>query len=188
MSLYYLLSGLPRLVLGEPAPLDREDFLARCRSALEVRDAELVADLAEHGTGDHRFILAWREAEIQLRMQVALRRAEVLGRDKAALAGPGLSMDEIRRVAEHAWSQENPLDMELELDRGRWRILDELAGRDPFSLDRVLAYAVRLGMVRRWERVNRDRGKSRFEDLVEQGVRRAIAGGHGQDQREAGAS
>jgi hypothetical protein len=52
-------------------------------------------------------------------------------------------------------AQRNPSPLEAEriLDQERWRLLDELAARNFFNLEYLIAYAYKLKILARWEKI-----------------------------------
>jgi hypothetical protein len=169
MSYYYLVAGLPMLVLGRAPDLTLDDFCARCREHLSAGDAavleELLATGGEHAT--HPFAVAWRERETRLRNAVARARASRLGRDATPYLRPERGFDTYTlKAVEEAFARPTPADRELELDRYRWQVLDELAGRAVFSVEAVLAYALKLRIAERWSRLQPEAGRRVVEDFV----------------------
>jgi hypothetical protein len=166
---YFLMASLPGLALGEPLPLDGGEFTARAASQLDPADAaELRAVRA--GAGDSPLALRWLAFERHLRNTVARQRAQRLQADPAPWLREGERWELfVLEAVEDAYARPNPLERELELDRCRWRRLDELAVGHPFDLDAVLIYGLRLGLCARWAGLDAARGQAVVDSFLEQG-------------------
>ena len=171
MNYYFLVASLPMLAFGSPPPLAEPAFLERCREQLTPDDwAVLTAVWERDGEGaTHPFVTAWRDRETQLRNAVARQRGARIGRDPQPYLRPaaGLDMRLAARVVD-AFARPTPLDREMDIDRVRWDMLEELAGLNPFSLHAVLAYAARLRIAARWSRMETDAGRRRMDECVTQ--------------------
>ena len=175
MSCYYLIASLPRLTLDEKPLIAAEDFRALCHGQLGDQDARAVDALVDGpdyggGTGGdvHPFVAAWQAREIQLRNAVARARAELRKTDAAGSIRPHTGFDTyIEDAVESAFDLPTPLEREKALDRLRWRILEELAGVDPFSPSVALAYAVKLRLAWRWAGMDPDRARRQVESVLE---------------------
>jgi hypothetical protein len=55
----------------------------------------------------------------------------------------------------------------MALDHLRWQVLDELAGFNPFAAAAVLAYAVRLRLVERWNRLRATDGTEALQAALQ---------------------
>ena len=103
MSLIYLLSSLPMLRFGEPAPLTPEAFLAGCRSQLPQREAEAAEALLTGGDAPHPFVRLWRDRDAILRNAMARARAKAAGKDPARWIRPVTGCDlRLERLVEAA--------------------------------------------------------------------------------------
>ena len=169
MRYYFLMASLPVLALGEPPPVDRAGFLARCAEQLSPADrAELDEVLA--GRGASPFARAWRSFEVHLRNTVARSRAARLQADAAPWLRDGERWESlVLEAVEDAYARPTPLERELELDRCRWGRLDDLAVGHVFDLAAVLAYGLRLQLCERWAGLDAERGRARLETFLEQG-------------------
>ena len=126
---------------------------------------DLLATGGERGA--HPFTAAWRERDTRLRNAVARARASRLGRDAAPYLRPERGFDTYTlKAVEEAFARPTPAERELELDRFRWQVLDELAGRAMFSVEAVLAYALKLRIAERWSRLEPEAGRRVVEEFV----------------------
>jgi hypothetical protein len=169
MSYYYLVAGLPMLALGRAPQVTLDAFLERCREHLSADDAAVLEDLLATG-GErvaHPFATAWRDHETRLRNAVARARASRLGRDATPFLRPERGFDTYTlKAVEEAFARPSPIERELELDRFRWQEADELAGRAVFSVEAVLAYAIKLRIAERWSRLEPDAGRRVVGEFV----------------------
>jgi altronate hydrolase len=92
MNYYYLVASLPSLQLSAEPPMTCDEFRARAAEQLTAADLrELDALLA--GEGSSSFGRAFVRREAALRHALALRRAEVRGRDSQSLRDSGMEPD-----------------------------------------------------------------------------------------------
>lgn len=61
----------------------------------------------------------------------------------------------------------NLVDREKQFDLLRWSYLDEKITFEYFTIDRVLAYLIKLQMIDRWSKLNSESGKAVFNSLIE---------------------
>ncbi|HMP76822.1 MAG TPA: DUF2764 family protein [Kiritimatiellia bacterium] len=166
MSFYYFVASLPALSLSAPPPLAAETFLADARRLLDedtVREIEAL--LA--GGGTSALAARWHAATTQLRNALARTRAVRLDLDPAPHLRPhdGFS-NYIEQAVVEAFAKPNPLERELSLDRFRWSLLDEWAREEPFGLNAVLAYALKLKLSSRWGVATDEDGRKRLAETV----------------------
>ena len=169
MKYFYLVASLPALALGEPPPVTAEAFQFSCTGVLaepELRELECVLG-GRAGEGESNFARKWFGADAQLRNATARLRGARLNVEARAYTKdhPGFSAY-IEKSAADAFAKGNPLERELALDRCRWQILDELTLENPFGLEAVLAFAVKLQIAARWARMTDQAGQARVEELV----------------------
>jgi hypothetical protein len=171
MNYYYLVASLPMLTLGRESPLGLPAFRALCAEHLLPPDLAVLDDLlVSGGTGTaDPFVSAWRERETRLRNIIARTRAARRGLDPAPYVRPETGFDAYtRKAVDDAFARTSPADREMDLDRFRWSVLEELAGYDMFALPAVLAYALKLRLVERWSRMDAAAGRRRVDDFVSQ--------------------
>jgi len=168
MSTYYLIASLPSLSVDQKVPLSSEKFLQACEEQLAAHDAAAAYALMTQGASAHPFVVAWRDKEAILRNAVAQQRARIRGIEATRWLHRTEGCDlMIERQVEEAFQQTDPLRVERALDAIRWRVAEELAGVDPLSVGVVLAYAIQLGIVMRWNVLQADQGMDAFERLTE---------------------
>ena len=167
MSYYYLVASLPSVSLDDPSPIAEEELLDRCSRFLAAAEMdELKRILA--GRYDEcvtPFALKWRHAETQLRNAVARARAASRGVEAAPYLKSHAGFDvALEKTVAEAFSKSSPLEKEMELDRFRWRLLDDLVFAEAFEFSAVLAYALKLRIAARWAGRTDEAGRMRLEE------------------------
>ena len=167
---WYLVSSLPYLRFGEKPPMSVEAFRAACVGWLD--DDELVAidallENREPEAGGAPAVQLWN-GEVQLRDAVVRVRAKNRGTDGSSVVKPhdGFSAT-IEKMVTNAFTRANPLEQEMELDRTRWALAEDLALTATFGLPAVLAFAVKVRIAERWAQMDEDRGKENVEQFIE---------------------
>jgi hypothetical protein len=166
---WYLVASLPTLRLGEKPPMDAAAFRAACTGHLseeETADIEALLENREPSGGAASNL--WN-SETQLRDAVVRIRAKNRGTDAARFirTHEGFSVS-IEKMVTDAFARPNPLEQEMELDRARWALADELALSDPFGLPGVLAFAAKVRIAERWAGLDEAAGQAKVEELIEQ--------------------
>jgi len=171
MNYYFFVASLPALSPEAPPPLTVEDFQAQCREHLSPSDAAAVDALL---TGDRArmrgsFLHAWRQRETQLRNAIVRARAERLDRDASGFVDPDAETESaVERTVSDAYARPTPLERELALDRYRWSLAETMAGFNPFSIDAILAYAIKLQLLSRWHTWDERAGRKVAEAIIAQ--------------------
>jgi hypothetical protein len=63
---------------------------------------------------------------------------------------------------------ENILERELKLDKHLWQFLDEITFFNYFTIERVLAFALKLFIVERWYALDKEKGQQIFKQLLDE--------------------
>lgn len=190
MSLYYfLVASLPALQYDAPPVLNSERLRALCAEALNPADAEVFArarlDVWNGSPGSHPALLRWYRWETALRNALARGRASALGLDAERhlrsipdlpVQNSGADTAECEAVARAAMSAPTPLAAQEILDRARWSVLEGLETGRPFTLDVVLAYALKLQLLERRALAAADRGRAVVEAIRGAAVEKIRAG------------
>ena len=182
MAEYYLISQLPSLdAVGDnaPLPITQEWFDDLCvrhlsEKALAVlRELTLLPprDCENDGSG---FVEAWNTAERGLRLALGKVRAEKMGKvfDTQNIA---LTAEQLKTAAE-ATQLEDPLEAEKYLTRCRLTILDTLRPMDPFALDYVFYYGLKLKLLQRIRNFDTAAGVAAYRNIYD-----SIVGGDTQE-------
>ncbi len=171
MAEYYLIAQLPSLdgvSDNMPLPISEEGFLELCSRSLNKKLwAELSAlsltppREAEKSSVD--LVERWNNAERSLRLALAVVRAEKLG--KTFDAGDEKFSDNILSVANTAIESENPLEAENYLNSYRLGFLESLRPMDTFKEDFLFYYCLRLKLLSRMRRFDRELGKTAYKNI-----------------------
>lgn len=171
MNYYYLAASLPTLSLDQPAPLTSQRFRAFCDGQLATGDAAGLAELdaAPDAPVRHPFVTLWRGREAWLRNTIVRARAARLQSPAERWIRADSDADAFVQHGVHlALARPDPLEREMALDSLRWQVLDELAGVNPFAAAAILAYAVRLRLVERWNRLRATDGTEALQAALQQ--------------------
>ena len=171
MNFYYFVASQPALGLGDPAPFSLAEYRAEVTRLLPAGAAKVLSSLLDGAWADvdSEFVRAWLDADTQIRNAVARTRGSRSGVESAGFlrAHTGFSLYFDQGVAE-AFGKANPLERELTLDRLRWAVLEDLAGANPFGLEAVLAYGLKLRLVERWAGLADEAGQAALQAAVKQ--------------------
>ena len=164
-----LVASLPRLQLGAPVPISRDELARRLRELLPEEDAREAATALE-GRAEAMTTEAgrrWRDLDTQLRNSVARRRAQALDTPAAPHLRPhrGYRTD-VDAAVEAAFAETDPLRRERSLDELRWRLLGEIEAVDRWGLPAVLAYALRLRLAERWAGFDTEAGWAALDGFL----------------------
>lgn len=168
MSYQYVIASLPMLFFGDPPPVRSAEWRRQMQGVLT--DADLVCvDAFREGqpiTGSP-FADQWQAKETQLCNAIARARAARLGVEVHSRlqehAGYDMSIED---AVTDAFTKQNPLECEKEIDRCRWHIAEELAWPEPFGLATILAFAIKLRIAERWAGLRDDAGQQAVEQFV----------------------
>lgn len=169
MAYYYLMSQLPMLAFGHKPAVSMQDFRAICEQALPPDKTKTLFDLLD-GALDHNApdpIGTWAEMETQMRNLKARVLARKAGVEPAGYLKPHKRWSgDAERAAAEAFTAEDPLERESRLDRGRWRLAEQLSGFDPFGFAAVVSYGIRLSIAWRWAGLDKEAGGRVIEDFI----------------------
>ncbi len=163
------------LQLEEKPRISHKDFRATCDVQLSpshlvaLNQIEKLATQPENlGKEDprHSFVDGWQKKEIQIRNTIARERAKKLGKEQIETRAANGSDVALDKAVTEAVSMENPMEKEKTIDRLRWEEADKLTGLDPFSIEVVLAYAVKLLIAQRWAGMYKEEGRGILEKIV----------------------
>jgi hypothetical protein len=169
MAHYYLAASLPDIVLGEKPAMGMEEFRESCAGLLPEGQREalfnlLDGDLDVEAPGPAG---VWAETEVQVRNARAKALAGKAGVEPGPYLRPhGRYFAEAERVVAEALGADDPLERELRLDRGRWRLAEDLALEDPFGFAAVVSYGIRLSMAWRWAAMDKERGGQKIDEFL----------------------
>lgn len=169
MNYYYFAAALPALSFDEAPILSSEAFLALCHEHLtpgDLRDLDrLIAGTATDAR--HRFVHDWCRADRRLRNELVRTRAARLDRDPEPWLRDDDGIDPTtHRAVGEAMTKQNPLERERALDRFRWSQIEEHAGYNPFSIEALYAYALKLKLTERWAAMDATEGERRLANAM----------------------
>jgi hypothetical protein len=170
----YLIASLPMLHPGMKPPFSFDRFLGLCREWIPERDYQVLSTLPQpsqysQGARHHRLIEGWIGFDTALRNELARERAGRRHLEPAAYLRPEDYHGSPLAPGVHAaTAHASPLDAERALDEMRWKALEDLATGHYLDLDVLLAYACRLQILLRWERIRAADGRSLLEQALRQ--------------------
>jgi len=156
----YLITSLPFLYFGAKPPLSLEEFFEAC--AGNIKDSDLVKIKEAIEGPDYRagldapqILKKWGAFNLALRTELAHLRAARKKVDPSKYASPGIFIPSLTaHIAALAFRNRNIIEAEKALDLARWNFLDEALLGHYFDIDFLIAYALKLRMLTRWDKVN----------------------------------
>ncbi|CAK0773107.1 DUF2764 family protein [Gammaproteobacteria bacterium] len=147
MNHYYLVSSLPYLKPGIEPPVRSRDFLAQCAAQLPASEvAALTAvSLIPRATAASPVEARWNQHETYLRNTLIRVRASQRHHHEVAgyLRPEGAAFGGIENAVRDAYNRD-PFQLEEQIDRLRWRFLDDLTIGHEFDFTAVFVYHVKL--------------------------------------------
>ncbi len=175
---YFLVASLPFLSYDGDHAAAPEEFLASAREHLTPRDYAIVSsariDAPVELEPGPAVVVSWQRFERGLRNELVKVRAGKLGADAAAyIRTDEAGRDDTDRtgladIAREAFGEESPLSGENVLGRARWEFLNELEVGHFFDLDLLVIYYLKLQIVARRRRFNRDDGERIFRAATDE--------------------
>lgn len=168
---YYLAASLPLLEFGMKMPILYEYFLSCCQEQLSIKDLETIKRTKIAPTEDQEdhcpTLREWKKFDTTLRNELSRYRASKKSKDAAVyIRGEGY-LDPILAIEAHwAINEESPLEAERFLDRFRWERIEELEKEHYFDIDYLIAYALKLQILERWQRIDSEGGMRVLQNLV----------------------
>lgn len=171
-SYYYLVSQLPALPFEEKAalPITETYYRDLCSRFITPEEKKLldglslVPPLDETSTGSV-FLDKWYEFERSLRLALAQVRAQRLHKDTKVL--PGSCTADIVQAARTAVGMDSPLSAEQYLFNYRISVLNNICPLDNFSTDAIFAYGVRLLLLQRMKRFDKEQGAAAYRIIYD---------------------
>jgi len=173
---YYLVASLPHLKFGAAPRLTPGEFLRRCAAQVSTAHYRILAEVELFQTRPARTALAlldrWHDRECALRNALAIVRAKRLGVAAAAHLRNFRHDRELAEIARHLLALDSPLAADEELDRLRWRFLEELAFGHYFDLETLVIYLLKLRILERRARFDPATGAALLDRMLAQGAER----------------
>ena len=159
-SYIYLLSSLPSLSTGRPAPFDYDGFLEACRFSVDDRTYDRLASLtADSSQG--RFMKEWNEFYGRLMARINYLRRVRLGKP----AVPADVGADIARLADEAMKAGDPLTAERALLDAQFALVDRLTNGHYFDEYVLFGYALKLRLLLRANAFNAAEGEAEFRRM-----------------------
>lgn len=169
MAYYSLVASLPNLEIGDEPPFTTEEYIDNCAQWVTEREEEILRKvlLKDPDIAPCPLCKVIYDLECQIRNAIARHRGQKLGIDFKEYLQPhdGFS-GTIETFVADAFTRTDPVELEQELDRGRWKLTNELVGQDLFSFEKVLGYGIQLKIVERWNRMDVHTGKEKLEAII----------------------
>jgi len=169
----YIVTSLPYLDFTGPPSMSPAAFVDYCEGLLAPADHEALRRVVagDLGAVQHPAMQRYAARETQLRNAVAKIRAARAGADaeRALREHPGWDIS-VEEGAVQAMAMPDPLERERALDRIRWRMLDELALMPAFGVQAVYAYALKLRLLEKWQKLSDEHGTETVAQIIEQNV------------------
>ena len=178
-SYYYTIASLPMLFYDAKTSISREDFLYACSREMNSRDFRKLQKATINEPDDPSLLkdlaLRYWLFEKSLRNHLAVFRAKAQGKDPAPYFRSGKSSLSImendkaesgaEEAASAAYKIDSPLEAEDYLNKIRWEKIDEMVCGHFFDYDYLEGYYLKLQILERKSRFDRDKGQSRYEEL-----------------------
>lgn len=159
-SYYYLISSLPSLSTGMPAPFDYAGFLEQCRFATGGKLFEKLESLTPN-SDDVPFMKHWHEFYGKL-----LGRINYLRRVKLGKPAEEVYVDaEIARLADEAMRAADPLTAERTLLDAQFALVDEMTKNHYFDEYVLFGYALKLQLLLRADSFDTEKGETEFRRM-----------------------
>lgn len=155
------------LKLGDQPPMKLEDLRYRCSGVMSERELLALDALIAGEDSEDPFVSAYYAHEIQLK--------NVAGRLRAAAWGPETRFSErsfsgfdvtFAKMVSDAFAKTDPLEREMELDKARFWLVDELTGSCEDTMATVYAFAVKLMICNRWACLSDEAGNSAVLQVI----------------------
>ncbi|MEI6892275.1 MAG: DUF2764 family protein [Pontiella sp.] len=169
MAYYSLVASLPNLELGDEPPFTTQDYVENASQWVTERETETLRNvlLNEPDLAPCSLSKSISDLESQIRNAMARERGQKLGVDFKEYLQPHEGfIGEIEAFVKDAFAQNDPVELERQLDRGRWNLAEELVGQNPFGFEKILAYGIQLKIVERWNRMDASVGKEKIEAVI----------------------
>ncbi|MDE5898148.1 MAG: DUF2764 domain-containing protein [Treponemataceae bacterium] len=170
---YYLISQLPDLsAASEKAalPITESYYRDVCSRFLDKAQAAVLDSLSleppktKTATGS-AFLDDWYEQERCLRYALAQVRAQKMKKDAGPV--PVSCTADVVQAARTAVGMSSPLAAEQFLYEYRLGVLNRLQPLDSFSIDAVYAYGIRLLLVQRMRKFDKEKGSDSYHAIYD---------------------
>ncbi len=162
-SYYYLLSSLPMLSADAETPLTYGDFLKNCQGNVSEDTYRMLEELTV-SSRKGPFLEQWASAYGMLMKELNFQRSQALGKHYAG----GTDRDGMHTQAvSAAMAEKNPLRAEQVLLAHEFALLDTLTGLHTFDEPALFGYALKLKLLERRDRFEKEKGRAEFQYLLD---------------------
>ncbi|MBD3263995.1 MAG: DUF2764 family protein [Candidatus Omnitrophica bacterium] len=157
---YYLISQLPFLKFSEETYMDQKAFLREAEKWLSDKDLGKLkeADTDNLETEGRTYLLKkYKNFELNLRKEIATYRESRMKNKEYRPKG----------ILTRSLLEGNPLEVERKLFLYRWQQIEELSEGFVFNLEAVIAYFLKLQILKKVLSFDKERGTRRFNSLTE---------------------
>ena len=164
LSIDYIVSSLPTLSFGQPAPMTWEKFveIVGAEDSCPLLKKGGLASSDRSGRDSASPNAEWKDLETQLKNAIA----EARGGEKYKRAAEGCSLYWKNRVLA-CFQEKDPLKREDALDRVWWDAAGELTSPTaPLGKGALATYAVRLKIALKRSVISREAGNAAFDRLT----------------------
>ena len=166
------------LEFGMKMPISCENFLALAEEHLSLKDLNIIKrtqivplkdiDDVEDALPTLR---EWKKFEATLRNEIAKTRAVKKSKDQSEyIRGENYRDPFLAHFAQWVSSEDSPLEAERAIDKKRWEKIEDLSKGHYFDIDYLVAYALKLQILARWERISSSNGMEVLQGLLNQTV------------------
>jgi hypothetical protein len=132
---------------------------------------EFVRNVAEFGISTGNILLALNGRKHQLPFEDALIGnnpvTNAILKNRTRDFGLAIDFPEIEHLIQ-LYDTDNILERELKLDYRKWSFLDDITIFNYFSIERVLAFVLKIFMVERWFHLDYEKGQVMFNQLLKE--------------------
>ncbi len=170
-----MMSSLPMLHFGMRPPFSLSKFKELCRGLIPEKDLEVIGFALQKEIRYYKempYVLKeWVTFDTTLRNELAKIRAGHRKEDPSRYTRESGHVEiSLMHIASNAARNPSLLEAERMLDTERWRKLEELSSGHYFDLEILVIYALKLGILERWENI-RSADKTR---LIEETLQAAF--------------
>lgn len=173
---YYLVASLPHLSLRAAPRLTPGEFLRRCAAQVSPKHYRILAEVELFQARPAKTGLAlldrWYERERALRNVLAIERAKRLRVTAAGHLRDFRPDPRLAEIARQLLALDSPLAADEELDRARWRFLEERAFGHYFDLETLVVYRLKLQILERRARFDPVVGAALLDRMLAHGAER----------------
>lgn len=163
----YIIASLPMINFGDPAPFSTKELRARCEGLMTNEELATLDALIEGKESSDPFVSAYMSRDVQLKNVVGRLRAASWGPDVRFTERPFAGYDvTFAKMVSDAFAKQDPLEREQDIDRARFWLVDALAGYCEDTMASVYAFAVKLMICERWDRISEEAGNAAVLQVI----------------------